>query len=356
MIGSRTMRARSVGRGIGGNVTARWEQMRSRQNLTHSIAALSATLAGVSVTVLSAILPAYGSQATDAEFGQVATQCIKFEDRKEFGSTRRYMRNTCNKRITVFWCEPEGSSRVTRCGVGGNWPGGDSRGIGHPIHNKNLYYAQGVPIPPSESRLLSTRKAYNFGACVGGRFMAEWFSSDRNGRYRCYPRSPGAQRSQEKDAVRYAQELLNELGYNPGPADGILGRKTRAAVKRFQSYSGQERDGHISGALVAKLHAAVDARKRASTRTRPKKKAQSTSKETPANIRSKQGSDLWGSISFSQHADGSHRWAIVWNSQGARRARDLGLNLCRREGGTSCREVGWFRNVCGRPPGWQARL
>lgn len=35
--------------------------------------------------------------------------------------------------------------------------------------------------------------------------------------------------------VRYAQELLSKRGYDPGPIDGLMGSKTAAALRRFQS-------------------------------------------------------------------------------------------------------------------------
>ena len=39
--------------------------------------------------------------------------------------------------------------------------------------------------------------------------------------------------------VRELQELLSRLGYDPGPADGISGRLTRAAVEQLLSSSGR---------------------------------------------------------------------------------------------------------------------
>ncbi len=38
-----------------------------------------------------------------------------------------------------------------------------------------------------------------------------------------------------QDWVRHSQQRLNELGCDSGPADGIVGNRTRAAVTRFQS-------------------------------------------------------------------------------------------------------------------------
>jgi N-acetyl-anhydromuramyl-L-alanine amidase AmpD len=40
------------------------------------------------------------------------------------------------------------------------------------------------------------------------------------------------------DDIREAQQRLTELGYWPGPVDGVIGMKTRAAIKAFQEQNG----------------------------------------------------------------------------------------------------------------------
>lgn len=54
-----------------------------------------------------------------------------------------------------------------------------------------------------------------------------------------------------------AQSLLGRLGYNPGPADGLMGENTRQAIMKFQSNEGLATDGQITPALIARLKAAV---------------------------------------------------------------------------------------------------
>lgn len=39
----------------------------------------------------------------------------------------------------------------------------------------------------------------------------------------------------EEHAIKELQTLLKKLGYDCGPVDGVLGEKTKAAVKDFQS-------------------------------------------------------------------------------------------------------------------------
>ena len=53
--------------------------------------------------------------------------------------------------------------------------------------------------------------------------------------------------------VRWAQERLNELGYNCGKADGIFGQGTDKAVKAFQKAQGLSQDGDIGPLTWAKM-------------------------------------------------------------------------------------------------------
>lgn len=55
------------------------------------------------------------------------------------------------------------------------------------------------------------------------------------------------------EQIKEAQTLLAALGYDPGPADGIAGRKTKAAVIRFQQDTGLKADGIIGPATLATL-------------------------------------------------------------------------------------------------------
>lgn len=55
--------------------------------------------------------------------------------------------------------------------------------------------------------------------------------------------------------VADAQTLLAELGYGPGPVDGLIGPRTRAAVRAFQRDEGAAVDGRITDSLVQRLRA-----------------------------------------------------------------------------------------------------
>ena len=54
-------------------------------------------------------------------------------------------------------------------------------------------------------------------------------------------------------SVREVQSTLAALRYNPGPVDGLYGRRTVAAITRFQRDHGMVPDGRITDALLAQL-------------------------------------------------------------------------------------------------------
>lgn len=53
--------------------------------------------------------------------------------------------------------------------------------------------------------------------------------------------------------VREVQRMLARLGYAPGPADGIAGKRTIRAVKQFQQDQGLEGNGSIDSNLLSAL-------------------------------------------------------------------------------------------------------
>ncbi|MDX1691302.1 MAG: peptidoglycan-binding protein [Acidimicrobiia bacterium] len=60
------------------------------------------------------------------------------------------------------------------------------------------------------------------------------------------------------DAVADLQELLVDLGYDPGPADGVFGSKVASAVRTFQSDRGLAADGAVGPRTRAALDAEQD--------------------------------------------------------------------------------------------------
>ena len=61
------------------------------------------------------------------------------------------------------------------------------------------------------------------------------------------------QRGSRGTDVRQAQQMLRELGFLSGKADGVYGKKTESAVMDLQAYFGQESDGILDDALLSGL-------------------------------------------------------------------------------------------------------
>lgn len=57
--------------------------------------------------------------------------------------------------------------------------------------------------------------------------------------------------------VRAVQQRLSELGYDPGPVDGIMGPRTRAAIRAFERDHGLPESGRMSPELASALAAAT---------------------------------------------------------------------------------------------------
>jgi membrane-bound lytic murein transglycosylase B len=62
-----------------------------------------------------------------------------------------------------------------------------------------------------------------------------------------------------REQLETLQKHLATLGYDPGPADGVPGTRTRNAIRAFQSAAGLPADGHPSLDLLERLHGALPA-------------------------------------------------------------------------------------------------
>ncbi|MFB3917134.1 MAG: peptidoglycan-binding protein [Terriglobales bacterium] len=60
----------------------------------------------------------------------------------------------------------------------------------------------------------------------------------------------------DASTIKAAQEALANKGYNPGPADGVLGPKTRAALRKFQADEGNPVTGRLDQKTLAALNVA----------------------------------------------------------------------------------------------------
>jgi len=74
------------------------------------------------------------------------------------------------------------------------------------------------------------------------------------------PARAGAKPAKAAMDVKKLQQGLQKLGYDPGPVDGMLGSKTRAALRTFQQDNGLKIDGKPGKATVPKMEALVKAK------------------------------------------------------------------------------------------------
>ncbi len=64
---------------------------------------------------------------------------------------------------------------------------------------------------------------------------------------------PREDRSLSLDERKALQRALADLGYNPGPVDGIVGAGTRAALRKWQKNTGRPADGYASATALEAL-------------------------------------------------------------------------------------------------------
>jgi Putative peptidoglycan binding domain len=60
-------------------------------------------------------------------------------------------------------------------------------------------------------------------------------------------------RADNPEMVRQVQQALKDKGHDPGPADGVMGSKTKAALKSYQQAEGLKATGEIDARTMAKL-------------------------------------------------------------------------------------------------------
>jgi peptidoglycan hydrolase-like protein with peptidoglycan-binding domain len=65
--------------------------------------------------------------------------------------------------------------------------------------------------------------------------------------------SSGAMSTRGSTNIKEAQQALKDKGYDPGPVDGVMGMKTKEALKSFQSASNLQATGTIDAQTAEKL-------------------------------------------------------------------------------------------------------
>jgi peptidoglycan hydrolase-like protein with peptidoglycan-binding domain len=78
--------------------------------------------------------------------------------------------------------------------------------------------------------------------------------------------------------IKEAQQALKDKGYDPGPVDGVMGSKTKEAIKSFQSASNLQSTGTLDAQTAEKLgvHSASSTSRSSSSSSRDNMKASDT--------------------------------------------------------------------------------
>lgn len=69
----------------------------------------------------------------------------------------------------------------------------------------------------------------------------------------------GAEAALSRDEVEEMEALLARLNFDPGPVDGIIDERTRAAITRYQQFAALPEDGEANEALLAELRGVAGA-------------------------------------------------------------------------------------------------
>jgi len=62
-----------------------------------------------------------------------------------------------------------------------------------------------------------------------------------------------AAQSGERAEVERVQNALKQMGHDPGPTDGVMGARTREALRAYQKKQGLDATGRLDDATLAKL-------------------------------------------------------------------------------------------------------
>ena len=118
------------------------------------------------------------------------------------------------------------------------------------MHMLGLIWATGTGVKKNHKEALRWfREAKAYGLPVDQRLLSETgiavYVQDLE---RSAP--PYTSSSKAKKLVKQIQQGLKDLGYDPGPVDGLYGGKTKAAIEALQRDSGMPPDGQASQAVL----------------------------------------------------------------------------------------------------------
>lgn len=124
------------------------------------------------------------------------------------------------------------------------------------------------------------------------------------------PEAPRGSQSGTTENVRGVQQALKDKGHDPGPVDGVMGRRTADAIKSFQTASKLKPTGSLNAETAEKLGVQTSAsQKMGSTTSRDMVKE----RDEDRNRKSKSGNltEPGSSTSGSQGTTGSKTGSTV---------------------------------------------
>lgn len=129
---------------------------------------------------------------------------------------------------------------------------------GASMHMLGLMYASGTGVEQSD---LEALRWFRLAKAQGVRVEARFLSVSGIQAYQREVNRGAAQARRNTLArqklVREIQQILTDLGYEPGPVDGLYGGKTRAAIQSFQRENDLEPNGSATAQVLEALRKAL---------------------------------------------------------------------------------------------------
>jgi peptidoglycan hydrolase-like protein with peptidoglycan-binding domain len=125
--------------------------------------------------------------------------------------------------------------------------------------------------------------------------------------------------------MKVLQRLLNQMGFNAGPVDGVMGRKTRAAISLYQEGSDLPVTGRVTDAIVAHIHKDAGYEKPHNAVLRVRRKFRDIY-QAPVSVRDIEqeiGTHVFTALKFKQ-GDSSVEWIAV-SAEGERGGASIDL-------------------------------
>jgi peptidoglycan hydrolase-like protein with peptidoglycan-binding domain len=111
------------------------------------------------------------------------------------------------------------------------------------LNNKNA-----KPIPNQKKEMCMKSKTLLTSGAV---LVAAWMTSGQV--LAQSPETPRGSQSGGTENVRGIQQALKDKGHDPGPVDGVMGRRTADAIKSFQTASNLKATGTLNAETADKL-------------------------------------------------------------------------------------------------------